>query len=374
MKVLIIASWYPTSDQPLNGIFFQQKARALARCGCDVTVAVADVRLRLNGRKTGITVSRKEGITEYYGLYRNLTPFWEEGIAIQQIFIINKIYKQICKNNGKPDVIHLESARCAYAAVNLAKKENIPLTYTEHYSGILNSKSGTFLDRTMKCAVNAADHVFFISTAMKNRLNPPVNKSSYLPNGVDFSKFHIEKPETQFTFGAMGGLRKIKGYDILLRAFSRVHELYPDCKLVIGGEGSEKENLLLLQKELYLNDCVHFCGKIDVNNKAAFFADKSAFICSSLTETFSIVLVEAFASGIPVVATKCGGPEDLVNDSNGYLVEKDNVLSLANGMIDMIKNREKFSSDKIRCDANEKYGDMSVAQNQVAKFELLISN
>ena len=372
MKVLIIASWYPTPQKPINGIFFRQRARALARLGCEVSVAVAEVALRLGGRKPGITVNREAGVTEYRCLQRNRTPFWEEGVAKQQVAMIRKIYEQVCKDSGKPDVIHLESARSAYAAVALAQKENIPLTYTEHYTAIYDSKPGTFLDRTMRTAVDAADHSFLLCSAVKKRLNPPEEKCSMLPNAIDFSEFALSEREKPFTFGALAALRKIKGFDTLLRAFAKVREVYPDCRLVIGGDGEERENLLALRKELGLENTVEFCGTIPAERRGEFFVGKSAFVCSSLTETFSIVVIEAFASGLPVIATKCGGPEDLVNDSNGYLVEKNNVDSLAEGMVKMIANRDSFSSEEIRSRAYEKYSEDIVVKKQISIFKSLI--
>ena len=374
MKVLIIASWYPTPEQPLNGIFFQKRAQALARSGCEVSVAVADVRLRMGCKDNGLSIQRVSGVTEYRYLKRNITPFWEEGIAIQQISMIRKIYEQVCKDSGKPDIIHLESARCAYAAVRLAKKENIPLTYTEHYSGILNSRPGSFLDRTMRLAVNSAAHTFLISSAMKRRLNPLEENSSRLPNAIDFSDFAISQSAEPFTFCAMGALRSIKGYDVLLRAFGEVKKTYPDCKLEIGGDGPEKQQLIALRDELGLQTSVKFCGGIPIDRRVAFFDGKSAFICSSLTETFSMVLIEAFASGLPVVATKCGGPEDLVDEDNGYLVEKGNVFALAEGMIKMIKTRSRFDSAQIRKNAYFCYDETNVVAQQKECFKKLLGS
>ncbi len=372
MKVLIIASWYPTPDQPINGVFFQQRARALARFGCEVSVAVADVRLRLRGKKSGISVSREDGVTEYRSLRRNLTPFWEEGVAKQQISMIRKIYERVCKDSGKPDIIHLESARCAYAAVSLAKRERIPLTYTEHYSGILNSEPQSFFDRTMRLAVDAADHIFLLSLAMKRRLAPPEYKSSYLPNAVNFSDFSVTEPIEPFTFVALGSLVKIKGFDLLLRAFAQVHKIHPNCILEIGGEGPEKDFLINLRNDLGLKNHVIFRGKIPLEKRKDFFQGKSAFICSSRTETFSIVTIEAFASGLPVIATKCGGPEDLVNDMNGYLVEKNSSSSLAEAMLKMIENRNSFDSEHIRQDAFSNYDEVGVVKKQIACFNRLL--
>lgn len=373
MKIMMVASWYPSEDNPLNGCFFQERARAWARLGCDVSVAVADVRLRLGNRKEGISFCQEQGVKEYRFLKRNLTPFWEEGIARQQISMIRKIYDQICRESGKPDLIHLESARCAFAAVELSRKENIPLTYTEHYSGILNSKTGSFCYTTMRRAVDAAEHIFLISSAMRNKLNPPDGKWSMLPNTVDFSNYSVSEPEGPFTFCTMGGLRKIKGYDLLLHAFAQVHEEFPDCRLVIGGKGEEREALTALCEELSIANYVQFYGAVEKNDKNRFFKGKAAFVSSSRTETFAIVVVEAFACGIPVVATRCGGPEDLVNESNGYLVEKESVTALVEGMKKMITNRHQFCPQKIRNDAYALYSEELQVKKQLEMFAQIIA-
>lgn len=373
MKIMIIASWYPDVN-PIDGIFFQERARLLAKSGCEVSVAHASLSIRAKGRQIGINIKKSESVTEYRYFKRNLTPFSDRGVAYQKIKMISRIYNLICQNMGKPDLIHLESAICARAAIALSKKENIPLSYTEHFSGILNSSPGTYLNKTMKLAVEYADHVFLISEAMKNKLKPVKNKSSMLPNGINFSEFTISSIPPEFTFKALGSLQKIKGYDLLIKAFALVKKRYSNCRLIIGGCGEEKDNLKKLSKNLCLNNSVIFQGYIDPNDRTLFFENTSAFICSSHTETFSIVIVEALACGIPVVATKCGGPEDLINVENGYLVEKNNVSALASGMMKIIENRKSFNSQFIRDEACYLYDNDIIVKNQIKQFMTLINN
>lgn len=372
MKIMIIASWYPSEESPMNGFFFQNRAKALVRNNCDVSVAAMDVRVRMGRKKCGITVTNNEGVKEYRYVKRNLTPFWEEGIARQQIAMLRKLYKRICEDSGKPDIIHLESARCAMAAVALARQENIPMTYTEHYSGILNSQPGSFLYKSMCLARDEAAHTFCISSAMKEKINPPEGKWSMLPNAVDFSAFSMTEPEAPFTFCALGSLRKIKGYDTLIRAFELVHREFPYCQLVIGGDGEEMGALLKLREQLSLADSVVLSGLVPAEQRHAFFRGKSAFVCSSHTETFSIVIVEALSCGIPIVATKCGGPEDLVRAHNGYLVE-DSISSLADGMKKMVQNRNHFSPEEIRADAISRFDEMGIVQEQITRMKTVIS-
>lgn len=372
MKIMIIASWYPETGKSASGSFFRDRARELARNGCEVSVAVAQLRLRTRGMAKGICVERNCGVTEYRYFKRNLTPFWEAGIAKQQVPMIREIYGQICRESGKPDVIHLESARCAFAAVPLAKKEQIPLIYTEHYSGIMNSRPGSYYDRIMKMAVSSAAHTFLISSAVQKKLCPPEGKYSIMPNGVDFSEFHIAQPKGIFTFCALGSLRSVKGYDILLRAFSQVYRAAPRCRLVIGGSGEEEKNLKKLCEELSLTDCVQFAGHIPLEKRDQFYGQASAFVCSSRLETFSVVTVEALACGIPVVATKCGGPEDIVCKDNGYLVENNNVSALAEGMLRMLENRQYFSSENIRANAFARYDRERLVKRQIECYRTVV--
>lgn len=372
MKIMMIASWYPSEENPKNGVFFQDRARAWVKNGCEVSVAAADVRLRLGGAKAGITVTQEQGVTEYRYVKRNYTPFWEEGIARQQIAMIRKIYERICRTSGKPDLIHLESARCAMAAVALAESENIPMTYTEHFSGMLNSERGSFRDKMIRLAVDKADHIFLLSTAMKNRIDPPAEKSSFLPNSIDFSDFEITERKNPFAFCALGGMTKIKGFDRLLHAFAIVQSEFPESRLILGGDGVERESLMRLCAELGLESAVLFPGAIPYETRHGFYHGASAFVCSSNTETFSIVTLEALASGVPVVATQCGGPEDFITERNGFLVEK-NVDALAQGMMKMIRERERFVPEEIRRDAKNHYDEKIVVEKQLECFSDIIA-
>ena len=72
----MIASWYPDEINPLNGCFFQERARAWVKYGCQVCVAVPDVRVRLGGQQEGISFISSEGVNEYRYIKKNRTPFW----------------------------------------------------------------------------------------------------------------------------------------------------------------------------------------------------------------------------------------------------------------------------------------------------------
>jgi glycosyltransferase involved in cell wall biosynthesis len=99
-----------------------------------------------------------------------------------------------------------------------------------------------------------------------------------------------------------------------------------------------------------------------------------ACIISSRKETFAVVGIEALASGIPVLSTKCSGPEDYINEENGILVENDSVDALTDGIVEIIKNYKKFNSKKIITDAKLKYSKEAVTQKYIKLYKELHSS
>lgn len=122
---------------------------------------------------------------------------------------------------------------------------------------------------------------------------------------------------------AAGRLDNQKGFDLLIKAWGKVYDKFPDHSLEIfgaDGAGSMQSQLQKLINDCKITDCVHLRGVTD--NMPAAFAEGEAFVLSSRFEGFPLVLIEAMACGIPPVAFDCPhGPADLVdNGINGILV------------------------------------------------------
>jgi glycosyltransferase involved in cell wall biosynthesis len=197
-----------------------------------------------------------------------------------------------------------------------------------------------------------------VSNSLKEELRSFCNRKIYVvPNIVDTDLFNIHEKIKRKTLdiGFLGGLNNTnKGLDILLKAASKIDEL--SISLHIGGAGvlleSYKEMALNLQ---LMNNC-KFYGEISRSKIREFYSHLDIFVMTSRYETFGIVLIEAMACGIPVISTRCGGPEDIVTPSTGILIEKDNPGDLIVAITSMAKNIQSYSSEAIRTYATDTFG------------------
>jgi len=177
--------------------------------------------------------------------------------------------------------------------------------------------------------------VVFVSDRLRQdlerSLKVPDARSVVIANGVDPSRFSTTRDESvrrelgiaehEVLVGAIGNIRRPKSYDVFLRAAAFLRSRSDRYRFVIVGEpsGSLYEELLDLRKKLQLETAVSFLGlRSDVPTLLRGF---DVYVSSSTTEGFSIACVEAMASGVPVVATRSGGPEEIVEDGvSGLLV------------------------------------------------------
>lgn len=181
------------------------------------------------------------------------------------------------------------------------------------------------------CLYQKADGVVFQTEDAKAFFSEKVqSKSQIIFNQVD-AKFYqkIEQPGKYIV--ACGRLSKQKNYPMMLRAFAEVHKEYPSERLLIYGEGEQKDDLLSLAKTLNIENVVKFMGfSSDMRN---VYKEAKMLVMTSDYEGMPNVMLEALASSLPVISTDCpcGGPKMMIKDGiNGYLVPvgNSNMLSI----------------------------------------------
>jgi glycosyltransferase involved in cell wall biosynthesis len=376
MRVLIVPSWYVTEDKPNNGVFFKEQAEALLNCGVEVVVAYPDLRFKLGNLRRGIFKDYSSEVQTYIYRKRTVTPFIERGRWPQRTRMLEELYERICSEIGEPDIVHLHSCRMGIETLELCRQNGLPLVYTEHYSGTLSN-----IDKNLKYqfekTLQGCDCPIAVSEELRARMVVKRPDTLYIPNLVDTDNFKIMPnvaPQGNFVFASVGNLVAIKGFDILLRAFAKALPHMPGAKLLIAGSGEEENSLKTLISELKIEDSAQLTGFLPRTLAPQFFNSCDCYVCSSHAETFGITLIEALSCGKPVVATRCGGPESIINDKNGRLVNAGDILTMERALIYMYRNAKSFNPFQIREECIRRFGKYYICQRLVQVYGYLLGN
>ena len=248
----------------------------------------------------------------------------------------------------QPDVITSFLTTPNYYASCAAKRLKVPFICSERSDP---SRTTNLIYKMMrKSTFNNADHIVFQGEYARDFFPKAIKKKSSIINNPCVVS-ETKNPRKEKVIISAGRLEQLKGFDVLIKAFSRIKDLYPDYKLRIFGEGSERKNLQSLIEQMNLNERVEllpFTDKIHLEMKRS-----SLYVLSSRYEGMPNTLCESLLLGLPCVATNCPiglSPILVENNVNGLICETDNSSDLALAMsyiITSLKRFEKAALDKV---------------------------
>lgn len=358
MHILILPSFYPSRLRPTTGIFFIDQVTVLRRAGHQVSVLTAPRLyetldyIRQNRRLPSSMVNHPDD-SEIYRLHSMWVPrIFPLISALIYGRVAKSAFQQYCQSHGMPDVIHAHNIFYGgYMAVQIARQHNIPVVLTEHSSNHLRGR--IFLPGQHLIARYTLQHTnkpLAVGKPLANILNQkyhPKNKVETIDNVVDTEYFVPKTRDELFTFVAVGQLKKIKRFDLLISAFAQAFRDKP-VKLIIGGSGGETNNLQKLVTSLNIQSQIELLGQLSREQVRDLFQRASVVVSSSTIETFGITLIEAMSCGIPVIATRSGGPEQFITDEIGILIPVDNQQALVDAMQTMVASYESYNQNRIR--------------------------
>ncbi len=378
MKVLILPSWYP----PDGGSFFEEQSRAVAATG--VSTDVLSLRIKgvkdfINDRSLlnrGLRKSRENDINVYRAVYSKF-PLTEKHNIYPWSVKLLRLFEAYSEEQGLPDLIHAHSSLWAgFAAALISEKYGIPYVLTEHRSRFVENNDMAkslvkpFHKPVISRALKGASKLILVSGKLKKALlqiEPEVSRRiAIIPNFIDTSIFTPPEkplPPKPFIFFSLGNLEHVKGMDVLIDAFYILKKNFSGAAVLkIGGKGNQTDALKKRSVRYGIHNDILFTGKLSRNQVMYHMQDSHAFVLASRFEAFGVVFIEAMASGLPVISTKSGGPEEIINDQNGYLVELENPVKLAEAMESMISNYHNFDLQAIRQQAVKNFGQENVVK------------
>lgn len=374
MKVYFIARGYPTEKYKQYGIFEFDQAKILAKYGYKVVYLAVDVRSVFRWRKWGIDTKIVDNV-QIYAINIPCGRIPKRILDNISIKALDYLIKLAIKEQGQPDILHAHFTHSAYITGAINRNRKIPFVITEHSSAINKKKIDTRTFKIAREAYNCADEIIAVSPTLKESILTNFRiEAQCIPNYVDTSIFNYEKKnyESTFIFVSVGNLITTKGMDLTIKAFSKLIKDGIDAKLLIIGDGVEKQNLQSLIKNLNLENRVTLMGRISREKIQQVLHTSNCFILASETETFGLAYVEALATGTPVIATKCGGPEWFVNETNGILVPFGNLEELTQAMLKMCT--AEYNGSKISSEIISKFEESKITRDIVNVYNKVLRN
>jgi len=348
LRVLFFPSWYPTDPTPITGIFIKEYAKA-ASLYQDVLVFYPYYSKKLEKYFIPDTKTTEEVKTIFIPL-PNLLFLRYFFYFISSFFAFLWV-----KKDFKPQIIHAHvSSPAGITASILGKIFGLPVIISEHQGPFSIHMRTVFHRLLVKWAMKKAEIILPVSKSLENQIKSyNINaKFKVVPNIVDIHIFSL------FSQESVGGIKKIliisqlveqKGIDYFLESINKlIKKGRKDFKVDIIGEGEKKEEYKNLVKELEIQNFINFYSQKPKNELVKFIKECNFLVLPSRHETFGVVLIEAMACGKPVIATKCGGPEEIVTKETGILVPPKDSIALAEAINYMLDSYQKFSPKRIR--------------------------
>lgn len=267
----------------------------------------------------------------------------------------------------KLDVIHTHHPfLLGSVAANKAQELNLPFVFTfhtqyreyTHYVPLPLDTVQNFLksavDHWLQDFMRRCQHIIIPSESMQETLvNEYGLKDNFtvIPTGIDLGAYQTadgakirkkKRWENDIVMISLGRLAPEKNWFTLIQATALVLKEYPHFRLVLVGDGPDKNFLEGLAAELGIRKRVTFTGSIEFTDTPSYLKAANLFGFASITETQGLVTLEAMAAGLPVVAVDGSGTRDLLkNGQQGYLVDN-NSEALANGIKKLISNPDRM--------------------------------
>ncbi len=372
MNILHLLSWCPNPDDPTLGNFCIRQINALPDCNSIVLSAYEDrnmtsgyeIRDEQNEHHRMVRVHYS---TAKKGLFRKMHVIKMYNIGLQ--YIISKYFT--------PNLVHVHVAYPIGIIALLWKwRHGFKYILTEHWT-IYQPQNADMLRGFMKRAIvktgNNASAILPVSLDLQHNMERIgiKNKFKVIYNSVDTNIFRLGEPQHNAKKNILhiSTLRdEAKNFSGILRTIERLRQQRDDFVLnVIHDYDAPEFKTLVTQHGL--SDCIVFHGKKTSKEVADFFAKADFFVLFSNFENLPCVIVEAFASGVPVVSTNVGGITEILSPERGILINQGDEDALLQSMNQMLDHSSEYDREAIRQYAIETFAAKKIGKEIAEEYK-----
>jgi N-acetyl-alpha-D-glucosaminyl L-malate synthase BshA len=339
MKIGIVC--YPTYGG--SGVVATEIGLGLAKQGHEVHFITYKRPARLSHFNANVYLHEVSSFD--YPLFE-YTPY-ETALASKMVDVVK--YENL-------DILHVHYAIPHAAVAYMAKQIllthgiNIPVVTTLHGTDITLVGSNKSFFPVAEFSINSSDGVTTVSNQLKAQTEATFNVQNdirVIYNFIDFERFrktnkdHFKKaiaPDGEKIMVHVSNFRKVKRVEDVIHVFKKVHAKMP-CKLMLIGDGPEREKMEELCRKIGLCSEIRFLGKQDAVEELLAVAD--IFVLPSENESFGLAALEAMACEVPVVSSNIGGlPEVNLEGKTGYLCDVGDIQGMADSVLSILMDPE----------------------------------
>jgi glycosyltransferase involved in cell wall biosynthesis len=366
MRILVLTPWYPAPDHSYRGAFVREHAKAARLAGHEVTV------LDLRGgptRRRGLwhleeelDPALTEGITTYHVRQRSLPIPGSRGLIY--VWSAIRASLQVRARGFQPDVVHAHVYVAGIPGVVVGTLLGAPVVVTEHSTLFPLRKIGRFTTWLTRRAFGRAARVMPVCAFLQRAIEAYGVKARFqlIPNAVDTSVFHPAPSKTRrhsprrLVF--VGNLEPTehKGFPTLLDALELLRKQRTDWTLDVVGDGPSRGRYQDRVAASPIAAMIAFHGSQSKPEIAEMMRASDLFVLPSRFENQPSAIIEAMASGLPVVSTTVGGIPEMVSEADGILVPPGDAKALVGALDHVLSRTRSYDGRGIAARAAARYG------------------
>lgn len=358
MKILVIPAWFPSNSKPHYVKWIIPHIKMLKDHGHDVFV----IHIDFDTDCTQTQIEDEPGIRRVIVRERHPQRLQRVGFVYRnhlRIFqkYLDHHYHEIVSRWGVPDILHAHTSMPAgFCAARLARRIKKPVIVTEHFSGVHSDiKYPWRLKKYYRQTSEIAHGIYAVSPSLHSKMTgKKIHMDGCLPNPIDtdfFCRQALAKQDKKvFNIVSIGNVSMRKGTDVLLQALNNLDSEIPWFCTIIGDDTHLNYFRRFIRPEL-LRSRFKFTGLVSQHMIRTYNQNADVCVVASRRETANVSMLEALACGTPVIATRCGGPESLLDDTVSLIIEPEDTQALVQALTSMYSSE----ASKYNADTNRKY-------------------
>lgn len=383
LKVLFIPRWYPHRDDPMEGLFVQRQAEALARF-CHVVVIHIHPVYSGEGKTEAV-------FTELNGV-RVLQVYLKTGSAgngWSKAWFIYKYYRASMRavrsiRQFRPDIVHGHIlTRAGVVAWRAAAELGAPFIISEHWSRYFPqnfSYTGRLRKLLTRMVITRSAALIPVSERLKQSMEQCGLSHEIMPvvpNIVDTEQYVLpvnpmDKDTVTFLHVSCFDDRS-KNLTGFLRSVKSLSESCTGFRCMFIGAGPDLEEVKDYARFLNIPEhLITFTGLLEGDVLVSAMQQADFTVVSSRYETFGTVIIESLSCGTPVLSTRVGVAAELITEENGWLVEPDNESEMSAALAEMLENCRKFNRERVRRSISDRFNIETVGRQLLNIYQSVL--